>query len=158
MKETNAYNVRLKLRLQREKRHFATVTSVIPATASAAVTPDVPGAPSDKATPANSTTPPAKATAAVNAQEEYGNVNQSSRPEAPITLLQLPSPSNNMLHNFYDRLETTIRGLESLGEDGYGNLLIPIILERLPPETRRHYAREHGTGSWTLSEHRTRDY
>ena len=70
------------------------------------------------------------------------------------TLLQLPTPAYNIreLRVFYDKLETNIRGLESLGElqDTYGNLLIPIILERLPSETRRHLARDHGTGSWTF--------
>jgi len=62
-------------------------------------------------------------------------------------LLQLPSPAANItdLRLFYDRLETNIWGLEALGEaqDSYGNLLIPIILERLPSETRKNLAREN---------------
>jgi len=71
-------------------------------------------------------------------------------------LLQLPSPAANItdLRFFYDRLEPNIRGLEALGEahDSYGNLLIPIILERLPSETRRNLARENKSGSWILSD------
>jgi len=71
-------------------------------------------------------------------------------------LLQLPSPAANItdLRFFYDRLETNIRGLEALREaqDSYGNRLIPIILERLPSETRKNLARENKSGSWILSE------
>jgi len=70
--------------------------------------------------------------------------------------LQLPSPAANItdLRFFYDRLETNIRGLEELGEaqDTYGNLLIPIILERLPYETRKNQARENKSGSLILSD------
>jgi len=72
------------------------------------------------------------------------------------TLLQLPSPPATLqgLRRFYDQLETNIRGLESLGElqENYGTLLVPVILQRLPPETRRNLARDHGTGSWKLND------
>jgi len=67
------------------------------------------------------------------------------------TLLQLPSPPATLqgLRRFYDQLETNIRGLESLGElqENYGTLLVPVILQRLPPDTRRNLASDHGTGS-----------
>jgi hypothetical protein len=60
------------------------------------------------------------------------------------TLLQLSTPADDIreLRQFYDMLETNIRGLESLGElqDTYGNLLIPITLGRIPSETSRHLA------------------
>ncbi|XP_060591844.1 uncharacterized protein LOC132746639 [Ruditapes philippinarum] len=86
-------------------------------------------------------------------KERYGQ-KQKNHPSAYMqTLLKLPTPADDIreLRQFYDMLETNIRGLESLSElqDTYGNLLIRIILERLPPETRRHLAREHGIGSWT---------
>ena len=72
------------------------------------------------------------------------------------TLLQLPSPPATVqgLRRFYDQLETNIRGLESLGElqDNYSSLLVPVILQRLPHETKRNLAREHGSGSWKLHE------
>ena len=52
------------------------------------------------------------------------------------SLIQLPSPSNDAtcLQTFSDRLETSIRGLESLGqsEETYGDLLVPIVREKLP--------------------------
>ena len=86
-------------------------------------------------------------------QQWYGQI-QKITAAYMSNLLQLPSPAANIreLRNFYDRLETNIRGLEALGEaqDSYGNLLIPIILERLPSETRRNLARENKTKTWTL--------
>ena len=51
-------------------------------------------------------------------------------------LWQLPDAMYNLdsVKEFYDNLETYIRGLEALGkcEDNYGDLLIPIILEKYP--------------------------
>ena len=51
-------------------------------------------------------------------------------------LVQLPAPTNSLhtLRQFYDKMETFIRGLESLGQDQttYGGLLVPIILDKLP--------------------------
>lgn len=88
-------------------------------------------------------------------RERYGKVHKiiSAYMQA---LLQLPSPSCYLqdLKMFYDRLETNIRGLASLGEsqDNYGNLLIPVILDKLPAETRQHLARDHGSDGWTLPE------
>jgi len=65
------------------------------------------------------------------------------------TLLQLPSPPATLqgLRRFYDQLETNLRDLESLGElqENYGTLLVLVILQRLPPDTRRNLARDHGT-------------
>ena len=67
------------------------------------------------------------------------------------TLLQLSSPpaTGQGLRRFCDQLETNIRGLESLEElqENYGTLLVPFILQRFPPDTRRNLARDHGTGS-----------
>ena len=86
-------------------------------------------------------------------KERYGQTHKITSAYVQA-LVQLPAPSDNIgaLRNFYDRMETNIRGLESLGEmpDHHGNLLIPIILEKLPANTRRHLAREHGTGKWSL--------
>ena len=60
-------------------------------------------------------------------------------------LLFLPNPSNNMtsLRSFHDSVENHIRGLSALGQsrDSYGTLLVPIILGKLPVETRRSLAR-----------------
>jgi hypothetical protein len=71
-------------------------------------------------------------------------------------LWELPKPSDNLanLKEFYDNLETYIRGLRSLGktEDSYGDLLIPIIFDKLPPQLKTQISRDHGDKAWTLNE------
>jgi hypothetical protein len=70
------------------------------------------------------------------------------------SLIQLDPPKNtpDSLQAFYDRLETSIRGLESLEEcqETYGNLLVPIIRDKLPTAVRQSMARDHGTNRWKL--------
>jgi len=70
------------------------------------------------------------------------------------SLIQLDTPKNtpDSLQAFYDRLETSIRGLESLEEcqETYGNLLVPIIRDKLPTAVRQSMARDHGTNRWKL--------
>ena len=72
-----------------------------------------------------------------------------------IELLEIPAPTQTFasLRDFYDRTEIYIQGLDSLGqaEDTYGSLLVPVILQKLPEETRRNLRRVHGT-SWELSD------
>ena len=55
-------------------------------------------------------------------------------------LLQLPSLSLTVpsLRSFYDKMESYIRGLESLNQsqDTYGSLLVPILLEKLANQLR----------------------
>jgi hypothetical protein len=71
-------------------------------------------------------------------------------------LLELPSPRNTLtsLRHFHDQVETFVRGLESFGQtqDTYGSLLVPIILNKLPSEIRKHLAREHGSTDWLLGD------
>ncbi|CAC5422635.1 unnamed protein product [Mytilus coruscus] len=71
-------------------------------------------------------------------------------------LLEIPSPKNTLqsLRNYYDKIETYVRGLESLGqtEDTYGSLLVPIILKKLPGDVRINLTRHHGSTSWQLSD------
>ncbi|XP_006825219.1 uncharacterized protein LOC102808985 [Saccoglossus kowalevskii] len=71
-------------------------------------------------------------------------------------LWDMPKPSSdfNSLRNFYDTLESYIRGLSSLGksEESYGDLLVPIVMEKLPPNTRKQIARDHGNNEWNLPE------
>ena len=54
------------------------------------------------------------------------------------SLINIPSPTNNTtnLREFYDTCESNIRGLEALDvkADSYGNLLIPILLKKIPEE------------------------
>ncbi|XP_006822543.1 uncharacterized protein LOC102806338, partial [Saccoglossus kowalevskii] len=68
--------------------------------------------------------------------------------------LQPPDNSLSSMTNFYDNLETYIRGLRSLGkkEDSYGDLLVPIIFEKLPANTRTQISREHGNNAWSITE------
>ena len=69
-------------------------------------------------------------------------------------LLEIPSPSNslNSMRTFYDTVETHIRGLSSLGkpEHSYGDLLIPVVMGKLPGEIQRNLAREHSNSAWNL--------
>ncbi|XP_006814648.1 uncharacterized protein LOC102810052 [Saccoglossus kowalevskii] len=71
-------------------------------------------------------------------------------------LWDMPKPSGdfNSLRNFYDTLESYIRGLSSLGksEESYGDLLVPIVMKKLPPNTRKQIARDHGNNEWNLPE------
>ena len=60
-------------------------------------------------------------------------------------LWNIPSATTDVrkLREFYDSMEAYIRGLESLSitSDGYGPLLLPVLLERLPEEIRRELLR-----------------
>jgi len=71
-------------------------------------------------------------------------------------LLDIPNPVNSLtgLRKFYDSVESHIRGLAALGKskNSYGTLLIPIMLGKLPAETKRNLARSHSNLEWTLSE------
>ena len=77
-------------------------------------------------------------------------------------LLELPKPVDTIssLQDFYDKSETYIRSLRSLGktEDAYGDLLVPIIFEKLSNRFRTQISREHGDVAWTLSELRDAIY
>jgi hypothetical protein len=73
-------------------------------------------------------------------------------------LLEIPPPSArehlDSFRCFYDILETHIRGLACLekSQESYGDLLIPIVLGKLPTEFRKNLAREHGTLDWTIGQ------
>ena len=71
-------------------------------------------------------------------------------------LLDIPVPSNalNSLRMFHDTIESHSRGLSSLGksEDTYGDLLVPIILGKLPKNTRQNLARVTTTPEWTFTQ------
>lgn len=51
-------------------------------------------------------------------------------------------------------METYIRGLETLNqtEECYGNLLVPVVLRKLPSKIRQNLARAHGGDDWTLGD------
>ena len=50
----------------------------------------------------------------------------------------MPSDNFVSLKSFCDEMETNIRALEALGksQDTFGDLLVPIILGKLPDETK----------------------
>ena len=51
-------------------------------------------------------------------------------------------------------MESYIRGLQSLGQgqDSFGNLLVPVILEKLPADIKRNMTRDHGNSKWQLQD------
>ena len=58
------------------------------------------------------------------------------------------------IRQLYDKIGTHVRSLQSLGIQGenYGTLLVPIILERLPNEFKRHVNRANTAGEcWDLT-------
>ena len=71
-------------------------------------------------------------------------------------LLEVANPSNTLhsLRTFHDAINSHFWGLSSLGksEDTYGDLLVPIILNKLPKETRQNLARDTATAEWTFSQ------
>ena len=88
-------------------------------------------------------------------QERYGQTHKIIQTYMQA-LLDTPPPLNTVdsLRNYYDKMETYVRGLESLGQtdDTYGSLLVPIILNKLPGEIRKNLAREHRSTNWILSD------
>nr|XP_006822497.1 PREDICTED: uncharacterized protein LOC102805096 [Saccoglossus kowalevskii] len=68
--------------------------------------------------------------------------------------LSPPSHTPASLRLFHDEIETTIRGLTALGEnqDNYGNLLVPMIMNKLPIPIQQQLARNHEEKTWKLSE------
>ena len=54
----------------------------------------------------------------------------------------------------HDNIETYIQGLKSLGktEYAYGDLLVQLILDKLPDPLSIEIARDHGDGAWTLKD------
>ena len=71
------------------------------------------------------------------------------------SLMNLPAPKQNAesLRNFSDRLECSIRGLESLGttEHSFGAILTPIIYNKLPSVIRMNITRDRGNDDWDIS-------
>ena len=71
-------------------------------------------------------------------------------------LLQLTPPHVGAasLREFYDSVESHIRGLEALGKDPatFGDFLVPVILEKLPATVTSTITRTHGTAAWELND------
>ena len=71
-------------------------------------------------------------------------------------LYNIPKPERHLksLRHFYDSLESYVRGLEALGKapDTYNDLLVCILLDKLPGEIRKNMARQHDQDEWTLEQ------
>ena len=71
-------------------------------------------------------------------------------------LLDLPKPVYELssLQVFYDTMENHVRGLESLGRshESYGDLLVPIVLGKLPCDMRTNLARDHDSHEWKFQQ------
>ena len=70
--------------------------------------------------------------------------------------VDLSSPPNTLsgLQQFHDTVERHIRSLSTLGKstDSYADILVPIILNKLPPATIKNMAREHDSNDWSLTD------
>ena len=71
-------------------------------------------------------------------------------------LLKIPAATNDVkkLRFLYDACEGYIHGLESLEvyPQSYGDLLIPIVMKKLPREVRHIMLRSHDEMTWTLAD------
>ena len=57
------------------------------------------------------------------------------------------------LRIFHDNMETSIRGLETLGQPQktFGALLTPVLFRKLLAEVRTNLTREHGNDKWDIA-------
>ena len=71
-------------------------------------------------------------------------------------LLDMANPNTSLtsLRLFYDTIATHTRALGSLGKskEVYGDLLVSVILKKLPLEVRRNLAREQASAEWTFDD------
>ena len=71
-------------------------------------------------------------------------------------LLELPCPTSTIvsLRTFQEKMESYIRGLQSLGQgqESFGNLLVSVILGKLPADVKRNITRDHGNNKWQLQD------
>ena len=71
-------------------------------------------------------------------------------------LLELPRPTSHVssLRSFQEKLETYISGLQSFGQgqESFGNLFIPVILQKLPAEVKSNMTRGYRGNDWRLPE------
>lgn len=71
-------------------------------------------------------------------------------------LIDIVSPTDQLasFQRFHDTSKTHVRGLESLGRspESYGDLLVPIIMGKLPSELKKNLARGHNNPEWKFQE------
>ena len=73
-----------------------------------------------------------------------------------LGLLELPRPTSTIvsLRMFQEKMESYIRGLQSLGQgqESFGNLLVSIILGKLPADVKRNMTRDRVNNKWQLQD------
>jgi len=69
-------------------------------------------------------------------------------------LLDIPNATTSLssLCLLYDTVATHTRTLASLGKskESYGDIMVPVILKKLPTEIRENLAREQASAEWTF--------
>ena len=88
-------------------------------------------------------------------REQYGQKHKiiHATMQASLQLL-IPSCNLHSLRKLYDDMETNKRVLDSLRKphENYGDVLVPIVLEKSPCAIREHLARQHDDDDWLLSD------
>ena len=88
-------------------------------------------------------------------RERFGQPHKMSNAHMQA-LLKLPNPKDDLasLHVFYDLIAMHTRGLSSLGKPkhAYGDLLVQIILGKLPSQVICDLTREHGSTAWDIDQ------
>ena len=74
--------------------------------------------------------------------------------QALLKLQNHPNANTQQLRSIYDKINVNVRGLQALGmpAENYGNLLIPIIMARMPREITMQVARKTATDEWDIEE------
>ena len=88
-------------------------------------------------------------------EERFGQTHKITNAHMQA-LLDLPNPTESAvnLRMFYDRMENHVRSLEALGktQDTYGDLLVPIIMSKLPIIMKHNIIRQHGATDLNLAQ------
>ena len=89
-------------------------------------------------------------------KERYGNPQLivSSHMNNLLKLEKVNSSNVYQLRALYDRIESNVRALTSVGicSDHFGPLLIPIVLEKLPNVIRVQISRKLGKNNWSIED------
>ena len=66
--------------------------------------------------------------------------------------LSRPTSTIISLRTFQEKMESYIRGLQSLGQgqESFGNLPVSVILGKLPADVKRNMTLDHGNNKWKL--------
>ncbi|XP_057374753.1 uncharacterized protein LOC130695607 [Daphnia carinata] len=87
-------------------------------------------------------------------KERYGRKPVIAAYMRALYNLQKPEANLKTLRGFYEQVESYVHGLESLRKapDTYGDLLVCILLDKLPGEVRKNVARQHDQDEFTLEQ------